>query len=132
MAGPFSPAVPLQAWQAVRLPAARRFGTLLGGQSREAMTMQRVFCVLFAAGLAAGLGSAALGQEVDIQKAVYCETLAQQFGDSIKAAKADDATKTTATDLAKQGAQACNGHNYDGGMDQLRQALQQVGLKPVR
>jgi hypothetical protein len=99
---------------------------------REAMTMQRVLSLLFAAGLAAGLGGVALAQEVDIQKAVHCETLAQQFGDSIKAAKADDATKTTATDLAKQGAQACNGHDYDGGMDQLRQALQQVGLKPVR
>jgi hypothetical protein len=96
------------------------------------MTMQRVLSLLFAAGLEAGLGGAALAQEVDIQKAVHCETLAQQFGDSIKAAKADDATKTTATDLAKQGAQACNGQNYDGGMDQLRQALQQVGLKPVR
>jgi hypothetical protein len=33
---------------------------------------------------------------------------------------------------AKQGDQACNQHNYDAGMDQLRQALQQVGLKPAR
>ena len=94
--------------------------------------MRRVLSLLFAAGLAGALAGAALGQEVNIQKAVHCETLAQQFGDSIKAAKADDATKTSATDLAKQGAQACNGHDYDGGMDQLRQALQQVGLKPAR
>jgi hypothetical protein len=97
---------------------------------REAMKMQRVLYVLCAAGMAAA--GAALGQEVDIQKAVHCQTLTQQFGDSIKTAKADDATKTTATDLAKQGNQACNGHDYDAGMDQLRQALQQVGLKPAR
>ena len=94
--------------------------------------MQPVLSLLFAAGLAAGLGGVSLAQEVDIQKAVHCQTLAQQFGDSIKAAKADDATKTTATDLAKQGDQACNGRNYDAGMDQLRQALQQVGLTPTR
>jgi hypothetical protein len=100
---------------------------------REAMTMQRVAYVLLAAGLAGtGLGAAALAQEVDIKKAVDCQALAQQFGDSIKAAKADDATKTTATDLAKQGNQACNGHDYDAGLDQLRQALQQVGLKVIR
>jgi hypothetical protein len=96
------------------------------------MTMRRVLSLLFAAGLAGALAGAALAQEANIQKAVHCETLAQQFGDSIKGAKADDATKTSATDLAKQGAQACNGHDYDAGMDQLRQALQQVGLKPVR
>jgi hypothetical protein len=82
--------------------------------------------------LAAGLSAAALAQEVDIQKAVDCTALAQQFGDSVKAAKADDAAKKTATDLAKQGDQACMAHEYDNGMDQIRQALQQVGLKPTR
>jgi hypothetical protein len=80
----------------------------------------------------AGAAASALAQEVDTQKAVHCQTLAQQFGDSLKAAKADDATKKAATDLAKQGDQACNGHDYDAGMDQIRQALQQVGLKPAR
>jgi hypothetical protein len=86
----------------------------------------------FAFALAIGVTAPALAQEVDIEKAVHCQTLTQQFGDSLKAAKADDATKKSATDLAKQGDQACNSHNYDAGMDQIRQALQQVGLKPVR
>lgn len=80
----------------------------------------------------AGFGAAALAQEVDVEKAVRCQALAQQFGDSIKAAKVDDAAKTSATELAGQGDQACNQHNYDAGMDQLRQALQEVGLKPSR
>ena len=80
----------------------------------------------------AAVAASAVAQEVDIQKAVYCQALAQQFGDSVKTAKAEDAVKKTATDQAKQGDQACNQHNYDAGMDQIRQALQQVGLKPVR
>jgi hypothetical protein len=79
----------------------------------------------------AGFGGAALAQEVDIKKAVDCTTLSQQFGDSLKTAKADDAAKKAATDLAKQGDQACMAHDYDAGMDQLRQALQQIGLKPI-
>jgi hypothetical protein len=99
--------------------------------TREAIMTKRVLSVLCAAVLATAAGSA-LAQTVDIQKAVTCQTLAQQFGDSIKEAKADDAVKKTATDQAKQGDQACNQHNYDAGMDQLRQALQQVGLKPAR
>jgi hypothetical protein len=96
--------------------------------------MKRVLDVLcaVAVAVAAAVAAPALAQEVDIQKAVHCETLAQQFGDSIKAAKAEDDVKKTATDLAKQGGQACNGQDYDAGMDQLRQALQQVGLKPAR
>jgi hypothetical protein len=92
---------------------------------------KRVLSVLCMAVVAAAAGSA-LAQQVDIQKAVNCQTLVQQFGDSIKAAKAEDAVKTAATDQAKQGDQACNQHNYDAGIDQLRQALQQVGLKPAR
>jgi hypothetical protein len=96
--------------------------------SGEAIAMKRALVFALVAG-AAGLAQA---QEVDIEKAIHCQTLAQQFGDSIKAAKADDATKKSATDLAKQGDQACNGHSYDAGMDQIRQALQQVGLKPSR
>jgi hypothetical protein len=90
-----------------------------------------VLYVLVAAGLGAIVAPAA-AQEVDVKKAVDCQALAQQFGDSIKTAKADDATKKTATDLAKQGDQACNGHDYDAGLDQLRQAIQQVGLTVSR
>ena len=82
--------------------------------------------------VAAGFGAAALAQEVDIPKAVSCATLSQQFSDSVKTAKAEDSAKTSATDLAKQGDQACMAHDYDAGLDQLRQALQQIGLKPIR
>jgi hypothetical protein len=79
----------------------------------------------------ASLSVTALAQEVDVQKAVHCVTLSQQFGDSVKTAKAEDDVKTAATDLAKQGDQACMAHDYDAGMDQLRKALQQIGLKPI-
>ena len=81
--------------------------------------------------LAAGLSVTALAQEVDLKKAVHCVTLSQQFGDAVKTAKAEDDVKTAATDLAKQGDQACMAHDYDAGMDQLREALQQIGLKPI-
>ena len=81
---------------------------------------------------AAGFGAAALAQEVDIGKAVDCMTLSQQFTDSVKTAKAEDEAKKAAIDLVKQGDKACMAHNYDAGMDQLRQALQQVGLTPTR
>jgi hypothetical protein len=80
--------------------------------------------------LTAGLSAAAVAQEVDIKKAVHCATLSQQFTDSIKAAKAEDDVKKAAADLVKQGDQACMAHDYDAGLDQLRQALQQIGLKP--
>jgi Ni/Co efflux regulator RcnB len=93
--------------------------------------MKRVLCALVAAGFGA-LAGAAAAQEADIQKAVNSQTLAQQFGDSIKGAKAEDDVKKAASDLAKQGDQACNAHDYDAGMDQIRQAMQQVGLKPTR
>jgi hypothetical protein len=79
----------------------------------------------------AGLGAAALAQEVDINKAVDCMTLSQQFGDSVKTAKAEDAVKKAAADLLKQGDKACMAHDYDAGMDQMRKALQQIGLKPA-
>jgi hypothetical protein len=81
---------------------------------------------------AVGLSTAALAQEVDIQKAVSCATLSQQFTDSVKAAKADDAAKQTASEQVKQGDQDCMAHDYDAGLDQLRAALQQIGLTPVR
>ena len=91
--------------------------------------MNRALLIAFAGVVTA---APALAQEVDVQKAIYCQALAQQFGDLIKTAKAEDAAKKTATDQAKQGDQACNQQDYDAGMDQIRQALQQVGLKPVR
>jgi hypothetical protein len=97
-------------------------------KAEEAMAMKRVFSIVFAAGV---ITSPALAQEVDIKKAVTCQALAQQFGDSIKTVKAEEAAKKAATDQAKQGDQACNQHDYDAGIDQLRQALQQVGLKVV-
>jgi hypothetical protein len=90
--------------------------------------MNRALLIAMAAGV---LASPALAQEVDIKKAVTCQALAQQFGDSIKDLKAEEAAKKAATDQAKQGDQACNQHDYDAGIDQLRQALQQVGLKVV-
>lgn len=80
----------------------------------------------------AGFGAAALAQQADVQKGVSCATLSQQFGDSVKAAKVEDGVKQAATDLAKQGDQACMAHDYDAGLDQLRQAIQQIGLKPIR
>lgn len=79
-----------------------------------------------------GFGAAALAQQADIQKGVQCATLSQQFGDSLKGAKVEDDVKTAAADLAKQGDQACMAHDYDAGLDQLRQAIQQIGLKPIR
>ncbi len=81
---------------------------------------------------AVGLSTAALAQEADIQQAVSCATLSQQFTDSVKAAKADDAAKQAAADQAKQGDQDCMAHDYDAGLDQLRQALTQIGLQPIR
>ena len=79
----------------------------------------------------AGFGAAALAQEIDINKAVDCMTLSQQFTDSVKAAKAEDDAKKAATDLLKQGDQACMAHDYDAGIDQMRKALEQIGLKPI-
>jgi hypothetical protein len=89
--------------------------------------MRRVAIVALAA---AGLSAPVLAQEVDIQKAVHCATLSQQFTDSLKTAKAEDNVKKAAADLVKQGDQACMAKDYDAGLDQLRQALQQIGLKP--
>jgi hypothetical protein len=82
--------------------------------------------------LAAGFSTAALAQGADIKNGVACATLSQQFGDSVKTAKAEDDVKKAATAQAKQGDQDCMAHKYDAGLDQLRQALQQIGLKPIR
>ena len=89
--------------------------------------MRRVAVIVLAV---AGLSVTALAQEVDIKKAVHCATLSQQFTDSLKTAKAEDDVKKAAADLVKQGDQACMAHDYDAGLDQLREALQQIGLKP--
>ena len=90
--------------------------------------MRRVGVIVLAA---ACLSAAALAQEVDIRKAVHCATLSQQFTDSLKTAKAEDDVKKAAADLVKQGDKACMAKDYDAGLDQLRQALQQIGLKPA-
>ena len=82
--------------------------------------------------LVAGMAAPALAQEVDVQKAVSCQALVQQFGDSVKDAQAEDAAKQAATDEVKQGTQACTNKDYDAGMDQIRQAIQQIGLTPAR
>jgi hypothetical protein len=92
--------------------------------------MKRALYVMVVAGLGAAAAAAALAQEVDIQKAVHCATLSQQFTDSLKTAKAEDDVKKAAADLVKQGDKACMAHDYDAGLDQLREALQQIGLKP--
>lgn len=81
---------------------------------------------------AAGFGAAALAQQADIPKAVQCATLSQQFGDSVKGADAADDVKQAATARARLGEQACMAHDYDTGLDELRQAIQQIGRKPVR
>src|SRR5688572_11583481 len=95
-------------------------------QPRE-VAMRRLAIVVLAA---AGMSAAALAQEVDVKKAVHCATLSQQFTDSVKTAKAEEDVKKAAADLVKQGDQACMAKDYDAGLDQLRQALQQIGLKP--
>ena len=53
--------------------------------------------------VATGSSTAALAQEADVQRGVACATLSQQFSDSAKAAKAEDAAKEAATAQAKQG-----------------------------
>ena len=82
--------------------------------------------------IAAAAATPVLAQDVDIKKAVTCQTLSQQFGDAVKTLEAEEQAITQATDLAKQGSKACTAHEYDAGMGQIRQAMQQIGLKPVR
>ena len=81
--------------------------------------------------------AAAPTKAVDIAKAVDCATLSQQFGDTLTAltgptAKTplDETVKTTSSDQAGAGRKACMAHDYDAGLDQLREALQEIGLKP--
>lgn len=76
---------------------------------------------------------------VDIAKAVSCATLSQQFGDTLTALtaptakqKLDEAVGKAASGQAGAGRDACMAHDYDAGLDQLRQAIAQLGAKPVR
>jgi hypothetical protein len=108
----------------------RRFGQIPGSARPGGNEMRRTVHLLWALGLGLAVVPA-VAQDIDVRKAVMCQSLVQQFGDSIKAAKADDDTKKAATALARQGDQACNGRDYDTGLDQIRQALQQVSLKPA-
>jgi hypothetical protein len=92
------------------------------------MLMKRLVLIAIAAAAA----TPALAQDVDIKKAVSCQTLSQQFGDALTTAEAEEQAMTKASDLAKQGSKACTAHDYDAGMEQIRQAMQQIGLKPIR
>jgi hypothetical protein len=92
------------------------------------MLMKRLVLIVIAAAAAIP----ALAQDVDVQKAVSCQTLSQQFGDSVKTAEAEEQALTQASDLAKQGSKACTSKDYDAGMEQIRQAMQQIGVKPIR
>ncbi len=74
----------------------------------------------------------------DIGKAVDCATLSQQYGDALTAltgptAKTplDEAVKTTGNEQAGAGRKACMAHDYDAGLDSLRQAISTLGKKPI-
>jgi uncharacterized protein YdeI (BOF family) len=92
------------------------------------MLMKRLVLIAIAAAVA----TPALAQDVDVRKAVSCQTLSQQFGDSLKTAEGEEQALTQASNLAKQGSKACTAQDYDAGMQQIRQAIQQIGLKPIR
>ena len=83
--------------------------------------------------------AAPVEKPADIAKAVSCATLAQQFGDMLTALKAptakqklDENVSKAASSQAGAGRTACMAHDYDAGLDQLRQALAQLGAKAVR
>lgn len=74
----------------------------------------------------------------DIAKAVDCATLVQQFGDTLTALtaptaakKLDEGVKNSATDQAAAGRKSCMAHDYDAGLAQLRQAIGQLGKRPI-
>ena len=74
----------------------------------------------------------------DIAKAVDCATLSQQFGDTLTAltgptAKTplDEGIKNTSSEQAGAGRKACMAHDYEAGMDSLRQAITTLGKKPI-
>jgi hypothetical protein len=79
-----------------------------------------------------------VGRPIDLAKAVDCATLSQQFGDTLTALTAptaktplDEAAKTASLDQAGAGRKACMAHDYDAGMDQLRQAIGTLGKRPI-
>jgi hypothetical protein len=92
------------------------------------MLMRRLVLIAIAAAAA----TPALAQDVDVRKAVSCQTLSQQFGDALKTAEGEEQALTRASDLAKQGSKACTSQDYDAGMQQIRQAMQEIGVKPIR
>lgn len=74
----------------------------------------------------------------DVKKAVACATLSQQFGDTLTALtlptaqkKLDESVKTQASGQAGAGREACMAHDYEAGMDQLRQAIGTLGKQPI-
>ena len=80
----------------------------------------------------------AAGKPVDIAKAVDCATLSQQFGDTLTVltgptakTKLDEGVKNTSSEQAGTGRKACMAHDYEAGMDQLRQAITTLGKKPI-
>jgi hypothetical protein len=75
---------------------------------------------------------------VDIAKAVDCATLSQQFGDTLTALTAptaktplDETVKSTSSEQAGAGRKACMAHEYEVGMDSLREAITTLGKKPI-
>ncbi|QJE71706.1 hypothetical protein HHL28_10650 [Aerophototrophica crusticola] len=67
----------------------------------------------------------------DIKKAVTCQSLVTQFDDRLTASKAADDVKAKARDLRAAGNKACNAKDYDAGMEQVRQALNTIEVKPM-
>jgi hypothetical protein len=85
------------------------------------------------------LADPAAEKPVDIAKAVSCATLSQQFGDTLVALtaptakqKLDENVGKAASGQAGAGKSACMAHDYDAGLDQLRQAIAQLGMKAIR
>lgn len=82
--------------------------------------------------------TAATALPADISQAVACATLSQQFGDSLTALTAptaktplDEKVKTASSEQAGAGRKACMAHNYEAGLQGLRQALETLGKKPI-
>lgn len=85
-----------------------------------------------AAGAASAQEPAPANAPVDIAKAVDCATLSQQYGDILTNTKdmAADLKKSSG-EVAGAGRTACMGKSYDAGMQQIREAIGQVGKKPA-
>ena len=77
-------------------------------------------------------------QPADIAKAVDCATLSQQFGDTLTALTAptaktplDETVKKTSSDQAGAARTACMAHDYETGLNGLREAIGTLGKKPI-